>query len=57
MALRAVEAGMRVVEVPVVFRDRTRGTSKMGASIVWEAMLLVTRWGLARWGRRLPWRR
>lgn len=57
MALRAVEAGMRVVEVPVVFRDRTRGTSKMGAAIVWEAMLLVTRWGLARWGRRLPWRR
>jgi dolichol-phosphate mannosyltransferase len=34
--------------VPISFRDRTRGTSKMGSGIVIEAMRLVTIWGLAR---------
>jgi dolichol-phosphate mannosyltransferase len=51
MALRASEAGMDVVEVPISFRDRTRGTSKMGSGIVIEAMRLVTIWGLARMKR------
>jgi dolichol-phosphate mannosyltransferase len=37
-----------VVEVPITFRDRTRGTSKMGLAIVVEAMRLVTVWGLGR---------
>jgi dolichol-phosphate mannosyltransferase len=48
MALRAHEAGMRVVELPVIFRDRQVGTSKMDGSIVREAMWLVTRWGFTR---------
>lgn len=48
MAWRAHEAGMKIVEVPISFRDRTRGTSKMGLSIVIEAMRLVTVWGLGR---------
>lgn len=48
MAMRAHEAGMRIVELPIVFRDRRYGTSKMNGRIVREAMLLVTRWGLAR---------
>lgn len=48
MAMRAHEAGMRIVELPVIFRDRTTGTSKMDGSIVREAMWLVTRWGFAR---------
>lgn len=53
MAWRAVTGGANVVEVPVEFRDRTRGTSKMSPGIVAEAMLLVTRWGLGRLiGRR-----
>jgi len=30
-------AGMRIAEVPIVFRDRTFGSSKMSMSIVWEA--------------------
>jgi dolichol-phosphate mannosyltransferase len=30
-------AGMRVVEVPIIFRDRAYGRSKMSRSIVWEA--------------------
>jgi dolichol-phosphate mannosyltransferase len=48
MAMRAVDAGLDVVEVPIVFRDRTRGTSKMGPEIVREAMKLVTIWGFKR---------
>lgn len=38
---RAVRAGFRVVEVPIVFRDRTAGTSKMHARIAIEAARLV----------------
>jgi dolichol-phosphate mannosyltransferase len=48
MAMRAEEAGLKVVEVPITFRDRTRGTSKMGTGIVIEAMRLVTVWGAQR---------
>ena len=38
---RAVRAGFRVVEVPIVFRDRRVGESKMTGSIVLEAALRV----------------
>lgn len=31
-------AGMRITEVPITFRDRTFGSSKMSLSTVWEAM-------------------
>jgi dolichol-phosphate mannosyltransferase len=40
---RALLAGFRVREVPIVFRDRTDGTSKMSARIAIEAMWLVPR--------------
>ena len=53
MALKAHEAGLRIVEVPISFRDRARGRSKMGLRIVLEAMGLVTLWGLKRLPRRL----
>ncbi len=36
-------AGSRFTEVPIVFPDRVRGTSKMSSRIVWEAALLVLR--------------
>lgn len=48
MAWRAHRAGLRIQEVPIFFRDRLRGTSKMGTPIVLEAMWLVTRWGISR---------
>ena len=48
MAWRAHQAGLEITEVPISFRDRTRGTSKMGLPIVIEAMRLVTMWGLGR---------
>ncbi len=38
---RALLAGFKVVEVPIVFSDRTAGTSKMSARIAAEAMWLV----------------
>ena len=40
---RAVRRGFRVVEVPITFRDRLRGESKMSARIALEAMILVPR--------------
>ena len=48
MAWRAERLGETVAEVPIVFRDRRVGESKMDRAIVIEAMRLVTRWGLAR---------
>src|SRR5271165_3174027 len=41
LTYRAVRAGFRVVEVPIVFRDRERGQSKMSWRIALEAMWLV----------------
>jgi dolichol-phosphate mannosyltransferase len=46
---RAVRAGFRVVELPIVFRDRQAGRSKMSWRIAGEAALLVPR---LRFGRR-----
>jgi len=46
LARRAVRAGMRVLEVPIDFREREHGTSKMTGSIVREALWRVTVWGL-----------
>jgi dolichol-phosphate mannosyltransferase len=40
---RAILAGFHVTEVPIVFRDRSRGASKMSARIALEAMWLVPR--------------
>jgi dolichol-phosphate mannosyltransferase len=48
MAWQAHRRGLSIVEVPITFRDRTRGTSKMGTTIVVEAMRLVTVWGVGR---------
>jgi dolichol-phosphate mannosyltransferase len=38
---RALRAGFKVVEVPIIFADRRAGTSKMSAHIALEAMWLV----------------
>jgi len=48
MTLRTVEAGWRIVERPIEFRERTSGSSKMSKAIVLEAMWRVTLWGLMR---------
>jgi dolichol-phosphate mannosyltransferase len=48
----AIKAGFRVVEVPIVFRDRRVGESKMSGQIVAEAALRVPRMRLGRRRRR-----
>jgi glycosyltransferase involved in cell wall biosynthesis len=45
-AWRAHRSGARVVEVPITFTERARGRSKMSRSIVQEALVRVTVWGL-----------
>ncbi|OII38469.1 dolichol-phosphate mannosyltransferase [Curtobacterium sp. MMLR14_010] len=53
MTLRVHDLGGRIVEVPIRFRDRIHGVSKMSQAIVVEAMLRTTQWGLQRrFGRR-----
>lgn len=51
LTYRAVQAGFRVVEVPIVFRDRQRGQSKMSWRIAAEAMWLVP---LLRFKKAVP---
>lgn len=48
MTLRVHDLGGRIVEVPIQFRDRVHGVSKMSQAIVVEAMLRTTQWGLQR---------
>jgi dolichol-phosphate mannosyltransferase len=43
LTYRATRAGFRVVEVPITFRDRQRGQSKMSWRIALEAAVLVPR--------------
>lgn len=58
MTHRVVRRGGRVVEIPIVFRDRTAGDSKMSRHIILEAFHLVNRLarhdlldGALRWRR------
>jgi dolichol-phosphate mannosyltransferase len=44
---RTVRGGFRIVEVPIIFREREYGESKMSGSIVREAFWRVTQWGSA----------
>jgi dolichol-phosphate mannosyltransferase len=48
MTFRARRAGLTIREIPIVFVDRTHGTSKMSSGIVVEALWLVTLWALRR---------
>jgi dolichol-phosphate mannosyltransferase len=48
LAWRTVQAGLRVLEVPITFVERQRGESKMSGAIVREALWRVTVWGARR---------
>ncbi len=52
LTYRALRAGFRVVEVPIVFADRRVGQSKMSRAIVLEALGKVWLIRLARWRPR-----
>lgn len=47
MSFRAWKKGFRIVEIPIVFVDRTEGESKMSKRIVREAIWMV--WRLRWW--------
>jgi dolichol-phosphate mannosyltransferase len=49
LTYRAVQLGLRVDEVPIVFREREHGRSKMSARIAIEAAWLVPALRLRRW--------
>jgi dolichol-phosphate mannosyltransferase len=51
MTRRVAEAGFGIVELPIGFREREHGESKMNGAIVIEAMWMVTRWGIERFLR------
>ena len=53
MTRRARDLGAVIAEVPIDFDERTEGASKMSSSIVREALVRVTLWGLARRAQRL----
>jgi dolichol-phosphate mannosyltransferase len=53
LAWRALRRGLRVVEVPITFVERERGSSKMSGAIVREALVNVTAWGLAHRAQQL----
>src|ERR1035441_3874216 len=48
MTYRAKQQGAKIKEVPITFVDRVAGESKMSSRIVFEALALVTWWGLGR---------
>ena len=48
MTRAAKKTGAKILEVPITFKERENGVSKMSKKIVFEAMFLVTAWGLQR---------
>lgn len=48
MALKAIESGFGIKEVPITFVERENGYSKMSLAIIWEAWSMVTIWALRR---------
>jgi dolichol-phosphate mannosyltransferase len=57
MTFRASRSGARVREVPITFRDRRVGQSKMSRRIVIEALVVVVTLRVEELAGRRPWRR
>lgn len=53
LTLRALRAGLEVIELPITFVNRATGTSKMSGAVVAEALWRITQWGVAARWRRL----
>jgi dolichol-phosphate mannosyltransferase len=45
-AYRVVQAGEGLAEVPISFKDRVRGRSKMSGAVIWEELSRVTWWAV-----------
>ncbi|TZF81510.1 polyprenol monophosphomannose synthase [Pedobacter sp. BS3] len=54
MKFTAIMHGFKVVEVPIIFTDRTEGTSKMSTRIFREAFLGVIQMKTSSWFRKYP---
>ncbi|MEJ5995311.1 polyprenol monophosphomannose synthase [Pedobacter sp. Du54] len=52
MKFTAIKYGFKVVEVPIIFTDRTEGTSKMSTRIFREAFLGVIQMKINSWFRK-----
>jgi dolichol-phosphate mannosyltransferase len=48
MALKAVESGFEIKQVPITFVEREHGRSKMSFLIVWESWVMVSKYGFKR---------
>jgi dolichol-phosphate mannosyltransferase len=48
IALKAIQSGFKIKEVPITFVERENGRSKMGLAIVWEAWWMITKCGFIR---------
>lgn len=54
MKFTAIKHGFNVVEIPIIFTDRTEGTSKMSPRIFREAFLGVIQLKMGSWFRNYP---
>ena len=54
LVMRADRLGFDVGEVPITFREREHGHSKISRRIVAEALWLITKWGISLRGGGLP---
>ncbi|MEY5068526.1 MAG: hypothetical protein RLZ47_388 [Bacteroidota bacterium] len=54
MKFTAIQHGFNVVEIPIIFTDRTEGTSKMSPRIFREAFLGVIQMKVCSWFRKYP---
>ena len=52
MKFTAIQHGFKVVEIPIIFTDRTEGTSKMSTRIFREAFLGVIQIKIGSWFRK-----
>ena len=52
MKFKAWKYGFNVVEVPVIFTDRTKGESKMSSDIFFEAFIGVIQMKISSWFRK-----
>nr|MBC7612057.1 polyprenol monophosphomannose synthase [Pseudopedobacter sp.] len=52
MKFTAIKHGFKVIEIPIIFTDRTEGTSKMSTSIFREAFLGVIQLKVGSWFRK-----
>ncbi len=54
MKFTAIKHGFNVVEIPIIFTDRSEGTSKMNKGIFWEGIVGVLKMKINSWFKTYP---